>query len=254
MIVISGCYQLKTVVRVNSDGSGTISETMLFSKKRIAEMEASAVTGNSPPKQHSFDINNPDKLKEQARAFGKGVRFRSSEKILNDDYLGVTAIYEFDDFAKLTLYQKSAPAMTQSNQNGSKPLPITFQFHKGSPAILTVVQTPETAPNAAQNNSTLSKSASEADYKMITEMLKGVKMEIGIEVNGTIVETNASQRNGNYFTLMALDFDKAIESKLLQLNLGSLVNSPSMSNSTLKDIHIPGVVIETNEKMTVVFE
>ena len=89
---------------------------------------------------------------------------------------------------------------------------------------------------------------------MITEMLKGVKMEIGIEVNGTIVETNASQRNGNYFTLMALDFDKAIESKLLQLNLGSLVNSPSMSNSTLKDIHIPGVVIETNEKMTVVFE
>jgi hypothetical protein len=38
LLMLAGCFQTSTVVRVNPDGSGTVEETMLLSKKMVAQM------------------------------------------------------------------------------------------------------------------------------------------------------------------------------------------------------------------------
>jgi len=67
-ILLAGCFQVSTVVRVNPDGSGTVSETMLLSKKMIARMDElmQGFAGENGAKQESVDLFDPVKLKAQA--------------------------------------------------------------------------------------------------------------------------------------------------------------------------------------------
>jgi len=252
-VMLSGCLEGKTVIRVNPDGSGTISETTLFSKKMATEIKE--FTAGLP----SSDPIDPGKLKDQAtfkeraKSMGEGVRFRSGEKAIKADFSGYTVIYDFDDITKLTLFKKEGPGHSHSGQNNFSSSPITFDFVKGSPATLTVIQAPEEPPRAAGKTSAHLGSPTETESKKAAELIKGFKFEVGIEVNGTIVETNASQRNGNYLTLMALDLDKIVGTnpQLVKFSYGT--DNPSQwSRSRIKDI--PGVTVETEDIITVVFE
>ena len=251
-VMLSGCFEGKTVIRVNPDGSGTISETTLFSKKMVTEIKEFTAGLRS-------DLIDPSKLKDQAtfkeraKSMGEGVRFRSGEKAMKVDFSGYTVIYDFDDITKLTLFKKEGPAHSHPSQNNFSSSPIAFDFIKGSPATLIVIQAPEEAPRATEKTPAHLRSPTEAESKKAAELIKGFKFEVGIEVNGTIVETNASQRNRNYLTLMALDLDKIAGTNPELVKFSYRTDNPSQwSRSRIKDI--PGVKVETEDIITVVFE
>jgi hypothetical protein len=259
LFFLAGCFQVTTVVRVNPDGSGTVEESMLLSKKIIAQMDeimrGGAGDGGAEPKP--VELFDPAKLKEQARAMGEGVTYRSGEKVVTADYTGYTATFAFTDINELRLNLQSGAAGQGIGGGKETAPPIIFHFTKGPPATLTVEQPRgKPAPAAPETDMAVSLAASggmpDEESRKFAEMLTGMKFQLAIEVNGTIVATNATHREGKRITLVELDLAKLGAAapqleKLSRLNGGSLAQAKEL----LKDF--PGMKVDMNDRLNVVF-
>ncbi|MBT0653509.1 hypothetical protein [Geomobilimonas luticola] len=259
MFLLAGCFQVTTVVRVNPDGSGTVEERVLLSNKIVAQIEELVRSfEDKGGKGKPFDMFQPDQLKEHARSMGKGVTYRGGEKAVTPDYTGYWATYAFSDINTLKLNQQSAPA----GGTESKALPLSFRFKKGPASTLTILQ-PKTEPSRVAPAVPDGKPASPADVppqmteektKELLEMFMGMKFALAVEVNGTILSTNATHRDGNRLTIVDFDLGKLGNAtpdeleKLSQMKGGSLEEAKELAKN------IPGVAFDLNEKVTVVFE
>lgn len=258
LLLLTGCFQVTTVVHVNPDGSGTVEESLLLSKKIVASIEEmmQGFGGESGGKPKHFDLFEPAKLKEQASAMGTGVTYRSGKKMETADYSGYTATYAFTDINTLKLSQQSgAPT-------GDKPemLPLTFHYQKGSPATLTIEQPQaKTAAKAPVPPSpepavpAVSPEQMSPEAKKFMETFMGMKFVLVVDVNGTIVSTNATHRDGQRLTLVEFDLAKlgGAGPELEKLTL--------LQNSSLEDAKellkgIPGIKMDMNDRLTVVFK
>jgi hypothetical protein len=258
--LLTGCFQITTVVRVNPDGSGTVEESMMLSKKIFTEINKvmQGFAGASGEKPKPLELFEPAKLKEQARTMGKGVIYRSGKKVETADYTGYTATYAFTDINNLKLSQNSGDP-TGTTKPAS--LPLVFHYSKGSPATLTITQAQAKAAGKAPVAPDAEPAApadappkmSEADARKFLEMFMGLKFVLAVEVNGTIVSTNATHRNGNRLTL--LDFDLA----RLGTSGPELEKLSRLKNSSFEEAKelfkgIPGIQMDMNDKLTVVFK
>lgn len=120
---LAGCFQVSTVVRVNPDGSGSVEERVLFSRKLLAQFDGLfqglAPEGGEQPKP--MELFEPDKLKLAAQGMGDGVSYRSGRKIVTDEYEGYQVVYAFTDINKLKLQQKTRPAMGGAEGKSRRP-------------------------------------------------------------------------------------------------------------------------------------
>ncbi|HVO74189.1 MAG TPA: hypothetical protein VMT35_09220, partial [Ignavibacteriaceae bacterium] len=87
-----GCLEIKTLINVNKDGSGTIEETVIMSEKVIEMMKGfSTAFSSDSTQQPEFNIFDEKNLKERASSFGKGVVYVSGEKIQEETKEGFSA-------------------------------------------------------------------------------------------------------------------------------------------------------------------
>ncbi len=262
LFLLAGCFQVSTVVRVNPDGSGTVVETMLLSKKMIAKMNEmmQGFAGEGGDKPESIDMFEPAKLKAQAAGMGEGVTYLSGEKTETAEYSGYTATYAFKDINKLKLNQQSGESAGAAGGQKAPSMPVLFHFSKGSPATLTIEQPKEKqpaktaeAPEAGGEAPQAAKGPiSDEEAKQMAEMFMGMKMTLAVEVNGTIVETNATHRDGRRITIVDLDLAKFGSSlpqleKLKQLKGSSAADAKEL----MKDF--PGMKMDLNDRLKVVF-
>lgn len=265
LLLLSGCFQVIEVMHVNPDGSGTVEESMLLSKKFFAQMNEmmGGFAGNGGVKPEPIELYDPAKLREQASAMGKGVTYLSGKKIETADFTGYSAVYAFTDINKLNLNQQ-ASALGAPAGNGQSAQMLNFHFTKscpGSPAKLTIEQPAEKksaasppaeeAPPAATPASPSAPVDGEA--AKILKMFMGMKFVLAIDINGTISSTNATYRDGNRITVLDFDMEKLGNSasqleKLNRLKPGSLGDAKEL----LKDF--PGMKVDMNDKLTVVFD
>ncbi len=261
--ILAGCFQVATVVHVNPDGSGTVEERMLLSKKVVAQLDAmfQGLAGEGAEKPKGMEIFEPEKLKAEAATMGEGVTYRSGERVETADYTGYTATYAFTDITKLRLSNTGSDAV-RAGAGGEKPsaLPMTFRFSKGSPATLTVVHSREkTTDDAAAKPPTEPAPASIApaeppneEAKKLAELFLGLKFQVAIEVNGTIVSTNATHRDGQRVTLIDFDLAKLGHAATNLEKLGRL-NGASFDEAMVLLKDIPGMKADMNEELKVVF-
>ena len=258
---LAGCFQVSTVVRVNPDGSGTVVETMLLSKKMIAKMNEmmQGFAGESGAKPEPIDMFEPAKLKAQAAGMGEGVTYLSGKKTETAEYSGYTATYAFKDINKLRLNQQSGESAGAAG--GKAPsLPVLFHFSNGSPATLTIEQPKEKqptktaeAPEAGGEASQAAKGTiSDEEAKQMAEMFMGMKMTLAVEVNGTIVETNATHRDGKRITIVDFDLAK-FGSSLPQMEKLKLLKGSSAADAMELMKDFPGMKMDLNDKLKVVF-
>lgn len=86
LLILPGCFQVDTVIKVNRDGSGTVEETMLVSRKLLTQMSemmqgfAGQDANSSKTKAQPPDIYDPAKLKAKAVEMGRGVTYASGKK------------------------------------------------------------------------------------------------------------------------------------------------------------------------------
>jgi hypothetical protein len=288
LLSLVGCLQVDTVIKVKPDGSGTIEESVMVSKEMVQMMsgmveqmmqgmaegmeeagkEASAEPSAKEPEQkpamESFSLFDEAKLKREAGDMGEGVTYVSGKAVSTSDFEGYEAVYAFADINKLKMNQNPSDNVpSDPSQGGSdeKEEYVTFRFAKGKPATLRV-KLPEDEPGekdeAVKPDEMGQPSAEEQQQaamalQQMKSMFKGMKIAMAIEVEGAIVDTNATHVDGSRVTIMELDFGKLLEmpEKLMQFSQLQ-PDSVEDAKAFLKDI--PGFKVDMNKQLTIKFK
>ncbi|MBU5636489.1 hypothetical protein KOM00_07040 [Geomonas sp. Red69] len=290
LFLLTGCFQVSTVVRVNPDGSGTVEETMLLSKKVLAKLdEAMRGLGGGAGKSNPFDVFQPDALRKQAQAMGKGVTYHSGKSVETPEYKGYQATYNFRDINALKLPHRKNSGFGAGGAGSEPGTPfVSFHFKKGATSTLTMVFAKSqnsaivhAAPSPAQSEKVTVvaenppevftpplQTASDVEdapeiysppgqpdekTRELVEMFMGMKFSLAVEVNGTILSTDATHRDGNRLTVFEMDM-----ARLGSTEPSDLEKLRQMRFESLDEIReavkaIPGIKLELKDEMTVVF-
>ncbi|MCP4267329.1 MAG: hypothetical protein GY777_17450 [Candidatus Brocadiaceae bacterium] len=277
LFTLVGCLQNKTVVKLNPDGSGTLEETVMVSKSFIKQMDDMAKSmisqmsagmgqagqkdGQVEHKPNGFNIFDETKLTKKANEMGEGVTYLSGEKVSSDKFEGYKAIYNFTDINKLSINQNPSDKVSlgqggNATMTVKKREDITFRFASGEESELTIrMPKPEskkkTGPSKPGSTQNIQANDQQTEMMMnrMKMMLDGMKIAMSIEVQGDIIETNATHREGSRITLMEMDFSKLLQlpdqfKKFAQANATSLMETKKL----LKNI--PGIKVDLNEEIT----
>ena len=285
LFALTSCMQVDTVVKVNKDGSGLIEETFLMKKDFIEQMKKMAEEmaknmgqaptedkdkttaekqADTPKKPAEFSIFDEAKLRDRVRDMGEGVTYVKGVKVTANDYEGYKAIYAFTDINKVRINQNSGekissdPMQNNTDDKGEKKY-ITFAFTKGKPSEL-LIRIPEdkgSRNSEERSNDTKSSPDNVKAQEEMTEQIRGIfqgmKIALSVAVDGTIIATNASYREGSKITLMELDFGKLIEKPEQLKKLGES-RPKSIEELTVLMQNVPGIKVDLNRELRVRFD
>jgi len=263
LLVFSGCIEVKTVINVNDDGSGTIEETIIMSDKVIEMVKGfSAAFTSDSTEQPEFDIFDEKNLMERAGSFGSGVVYLSGEKIQEGNKEGFKALYSFRNLNEISL-SKIPQNQIPLGIAESVAKDFTFKFIKGSPSEIIILM-PSLEDSLRNEEETDSAEYSSADSlngesdgdstftEEALELMKDLQISLALITEGSIVETNAAYVDGSEITLFEFDFNKLLNNKE---NLQELMKLQSHDPAQIKEIikNIPGIKIETAREISVKF-
>lgn len=225
-VVLTGCINSTTLIKLKADGSGTVEQTTLMNTAALKAMMPGA------EKQAGGSVINKADLERTAARMGKGVRLVSAEPARGaNGFEGSKAIFAFDDINQIQVSQ--GPNMSGGTDGRMAPEPgaedpVRFTLTRsGGTSTLTIafVDKPGSS-KATQTNSTgdMPDLTNPMMMNMIKSMFAGFKINIDLEVVGTIVKTNAEYVTGSRLTLLEMEMDALLadEAKLkaLQGRLG----------------------------------
>jgi hypothetical protein len=260
---LAGCFQIDQVVTVSPDGSGTLEETFMISRK-IAESMA-ALTGGMSEQQGAAGNDKPgikeqsffkdDEIKKRAEGYGPGVQLVRMERLANKQFEGYKAVYSFTDINKLRLDQGNAGMPKQMGQ-GSEAAPngTEFIFSPGKTAKLVVKQqktnaaagdgAPETAPPARETSA--------EELAMMRQMFDGLRISTTLVIKGKVIDSNATHRTGSTIILTDVDFGKILDKPELLTKMAVLQQGDQ--NAALEMIKkLPGMKFDMNEELRINF-
>ena len=280
-LFLSGCIQSDMVIHVKSDGSGTIEETIALSNALVASLQkmakglsedAAETNANSDSKANTdskdkAEVYDPfQAMSKDARSretqYGPDVKFVSATPVKTETMIGYKAIYAFKDINNLRINQnpKNKTGMPDDSQDMSqkKEEIIRFKLVKGPISTLTVTMPEKTKDGKAaddveqdkpQNKSGTDQNSSE----MMKMFLKDMSMKLVLDIDGTIVDTNATYRDKSQLTLFDMHFGKIIE------NVKVFDKMNATQPKTIAEIKelvkgIEGLKIEMNNPVVVSFE
>lgn len=229
---LSACINSATLVKLKADGSGTVEQTMLINLSALKSMMPGA------PGQTSSPMNEAD-LKRTAERMGKGVRLVSTEPIRSGGFEGAKAIFAFDDINQVQVSQNPDLGGGPGGMMGAEPKtedPVHFKLaRQGGTSVLTIAfqDRPSKGGRDAGQSSDMPDMSDPMMMGMIKAMFQGFKINIDLEIVGSIVKTNAEYVNGSRITLLEMDMNALLADeakfKALQSKLG-----PSASLAELK--------------------
>jgi hypothetical protein len=206
---LTACLDSTTLVKLKPDGSGTVEQTTLMNTAALKGLMGGANGQMSGPMMNKAD------LERTAKSMGEGVRLVSSEPIKTDGgFEGVKAIFAFDDINKIQVSQSPSMGGGTGATRSSEPTaedPVRFKLTRGgSTSTLTINFVDR--PGAGKTDNVPNPSPSEMPdlsnpmiMNMMKTMFQGFKINIGLEVVGSIVKTNAEYVSGPRLTLLELD-------------------------------------------------
>ena len=252
-VVASGCINSASLIKVKPDGSGTIEQTMLVNMAALKGLMAGIGGGQI---KESGGILNEAEFKRAGERMG--VRPVSLTPMTEGGFEGAKAIYAFDDITKVRVDQDPQMGGRTGGPNTSAPTsssPITFGLaRQGDTSVLTITVDEKAADSAtarAQDAPSL-ESIDPAMMQMIKTMFDGFRILIDVEVDGTIVKTNADYVAGSRITLLEVDMAgvfadeaklKALQSKVQP---GSSISELRPYLKDIKGVKVnhPAVTIE----------
>ena len=242
MLPLTACLNSTTIVKLNPDGSGTVEQTTLVNTAALKGMMGGA------QKQGGGPVINREDLERTASRMGKGVRLVSAEKATGDPgFEGTKAIFAFDDINQIQISQDPNMSGSSSGRLSSEPTaddPVKFKFTRGATSSTLTINYIDRPPSGSVQPDP-DRKADMPDFtnpmmmNMLKTMFQGFKINIGLEVLGTIVKTNAEYVSGSRITLLEMDVIELLsdEAKLKALQ-GKIGPDASLSSVKpyLKDI------------------
>ncbi len=221
---LSACLQEEKVIKLKTDGSGTIEETIVMNKEVVAQMKQMAEgfgalaqgKGKAGGAATPFQVMDETKLRDAAAGMGEGVTFVSAKPLDTATGEGFSAVYAFADINKLKIDQNPGenlggaknPAVKLGGK--AKKEPVTFDFTKGAPVSLTVKLPQPKERDLSKERQQVPAQGQEMAMMMMQQMFKDMKVTLAIEVAGRIVQTNAEYKDGSRVTLLEMDFNKLL--------------------------------------------
>ena len=232
-VALTGCINSTTLIKLKADGSGTVEQTTLMNTAALKAMMPGA------EKQMGGAVVNKADLERTAARMGKGVRLVSAEPAKGaNGFEGSKAIFAFDDINQIQVSQGPSMSGSTDGRVDAAPTtedPVRFTLtQSGGTSKLTIAFVDK--PGGSSQGGTSSDMPDLTNpmmMGMIKSMFAGFKLNIDLEVAGSIVKTNAEYVTGSRLTLLEMDMDSLLadEGKLkaLQSKLG-----PDASLSAIK--------------------
>ena len=254
-LILSGCIDVETNLKVNKDGSGTIEETVLISNEVVKMLQEFAGSFGDSTGANSFKIFDEDELKQKAAGYGPGVEYVTGEELMLDDQQGFRVVYSFKDLNNISLSpdpenQISLGGEVEKTEADNDQ--FKFKFVPGdTPEVIITAKMKETKTGSDEIETQDSEISSEDSTFL--EMMKGMRINMNVIFNGEIVSTNSTYKEANKITLLGIDFGKIISNpeafkKLNQKNPENFVEFKEI----VKDI--PGIKLEADYPVSVSFK
>jgi hypothetical protein len=259
-LALAGCMDMETVVHVDEDGSGTITERLVMSNEIVA------MIAEMTPEGQPVWLYNEEELRAKAANYGHGVRFFSAEPVKTDFGQGYVVRYDFADINRIRVGQEPSETMPGSNgtiiDDGGVDF-ATFSMEPGNPAQLIIhwpvdhheSRSTDLADMSEGQDQTVEPSPEQqaAAMEMMKAAFKDMHLSLKVEVAGQIVETNATHLDGSRVTLVDISFADFLNSEeaLREMALGE-----SKTIADIKDLTslIPGLKLEIEPEVSVLFE
>jgi hypothetical protein len=174
----------------------------------------------------------------------------SGEPIKTGDLEGYRAKFSFDDISKVKVSMEQGAAGIAGGD--SKQPPFSFTFNRGPASSLLTIQMPEqmpgrkALPGLAGGGTDAEKAQAAQTMSMMKMMMRGLFVDVALNVDGRIVKSNATHVDGSRVTLLQIDFDKLLTDEAAFQRLQSATDLKSLEN-------IPGLKIASDPKLTIEF-
>ncbi len=250
-LTTSACFQMTTVLKVNSDGSGTISHRMVYTKAALAQLKQFAALGGG--RGGGGDPLSEQVARDTTASIGPGVTYVSSELVTTPLGQGREALYAFTDVSTLRIStQPAAPGGIAIKTPGfsTQPSPsesITFTMtHEANGNAMLHIHVPEPnyldffgSPQAA------------AQIGMIKTMLAGARVLLAAEPAGTLVRTSSPFVEGQRVTLLDIDLDTVLADETLLPRIQAVAATPKEAKAVL--LGAKGLKINLDPEITIEF-
>jgi len=170
-LVLGGCLEIKTVLVVQKDGSGTIEQTMYMPAEKSADAK---------PK---FDR---DKAQAAAAGMGAGVVLKSFESLPDKDgRVGFKMVYAVPDVSALTF--TLMPSMGKQDEKDQ----VKIAFSK-SPKPRLMITMPPLGKDEDKPAKVRTPEQKEQSLKMLQAIGKNMHLQFIVKPAGTIAKTDAT--------------------------------------------------------------
>lgn len=247
----TSCFEQSAVIRLNKDGSGTITETTLLSAEASAMLEGMAAQGGGG-EDPLAKMADKELAEKYAKKLGEGVEVEKAGKVEKGGKKGVEVVYKFKDINKVSFVMggsmvEASKAMAPEGAEVNTPdqKPVTFKY---ADKVLTVTNPPNKP--AAKPEGEEKPEIDAAQLEMAKGMFKDMRMTFKVEITDGIAESTATHVDGNNVIMSDVEFAKLIEDpeklkKVMELN----DEGPAAVAALFKDT--PGVKFESKEEVTV---
>jgi hypothetical protein len=257
-LLFSGCLQVETTLFVKKDGSGTINEKVLFSKTFVNMIKDFAQAFQDSSSTEEFNLYEEENIIGDAKDYGDGVVYVSHEKIDNNNWEGYQVIYSFDDVSKIKIAPDPDSKIDLEEEAVSNELHkefYFFKFIKGDTPQL-IIDRPDIELSSDSNET-----ADSTDYvqnddeegEEYVKLMEGMKIDILVQVDGEIENTNATYVDGSKVTLFQMDFGEMMKNKEAFEDFKR--NEPqNIDELKLYLDKLEGIKIEVEEPITINFK
>lgn len=254
----AGCLQIETTLKVEKDGSGTINEKVLFSKTFVKMIKDFTEAFQDSGSTEEFTLFETDNIKADAKNYGENVKYVSHELISNENWEGYQAVYSFND---ITLVQISPDPDSkvalddQSTETEKEEEYYFFKFVKGDTPQL-IIDRPDielSADTDEFDESEKTEQTSEEENEEFIKMMEGMKVDVAVEVDGEILNTNATYVQGSKITLFEMNLSEMMKNKEVFKEFKK--NEPDNIEEMKQYLEmLPGLKIEVEKPITITFK
>ncbi|MEN8681910.1 MAG: hypothetical protein ABF391_17850 [Akkermansiaceae bacterium] len=243
-------FQSETVISVNKDGSGTISETAVV---RIPNDKFKKGGGDKLANDFLASMKSGARDQRRSEQFGEGVSFFEDEEIEpNAGSRGLRVTYQFRDINELSI------PLTGNNREKNPENKVTFLFNDGRLTI----NLPKTNQdgNAAKRGELETEGFDPEDPNILGELgpvvvtkdsLKGVKLGFKIVFPEGIKRTNSTFQKGQTITLFEIDCDELIKTSKGVSVIKKLLQSNAPQNLPDEGKKLKGIKVEPKNEVVV---
>ena len=255
----SGCISVETLVRVKTDGSGTVTETVTMNPAAVENAIAAAnqATAKDTPRASLGlgPLEDAALAKSRAATMGEGVTFVSADPIDTKTARGLSVVYAFRDVRKLLVSQRPDARLGLPSTRADQPIRFAFTGNPSGASVLTVrMRDPLASPRPAASPGAHAKpEPNPASLAMARQIFQGMRLRLAVEVDGKIASTSSPFVDGATVTLLDIDFEALLgdETKLNQLRAARNSGSLEDLEQILKGV--PGIKVNLDPEVRIEF-